>query len=270
MRKAVTWPPPATDGCEITWHYGWVEQFPEAEFIEECTARPRRVLIYHKAESPRLAEYSLSIRGRVAELDYGGKFGAANAEERRGWDIGVLRITFSDTTRTLVTKLEWADEGEKKFKELSNHCTWKKNASRAAFSLSKFSSEKVALGTAVLRPGQLRFRNSLRTPYGGRCCITGLGIWEALEAAHIKPYGGPSSNHVQNGLLLRADLHRLFDRNLIGIEPTRCVVILAKAMRRDPEYQHLHGKSLTLPSRRADRPNKAVLLERWKAFQKDE
>jgi hypothetical protein len=269
MRQGVIWPPPATSGCEITWHDGWIEQFPEAEFIDECKNRPRRVLVYHKTDRPEIAEYSLTVNGKVAELDYGGKFGIANARKGREWDIGILRITFSDESRTSVKKLEWADEGTTNFKEKSNRCSWKK-ASRAVFNPLKFSSEKVAVGTAVLRPGQLRFRNNLRTPYGGRCCITGLDVWEALEAAHIKPYCGDSSNHVQNGILLRADLHRLFDRNLIGIDPTKCIVVLAPAIRRNSEYQHLHGRKLRLPSRKADRPNKAVLVERWATFRRAE
>ncbi|MEO2018753.1 MAG: HNH endonuclease signature motif containing protein [Fuerstiella sp.] len=40
-----------------------------------------------------------------------------------------------------------------------------------------------------------------------------------LEAAHIRPYRRPEDNDVQNGLLLRADIHTLFDLNLLGIEP---------------------------------------------------
>jgi hypothetical protein len=123
MRQGVVWPPPATSGCEITWNDGWIEQFPEAEFIEECKDRPRRVLVYHKGDRPQIAEYSLSVSGRVAELDYGGKFGVANARKGRGWDIGILRITFSDESRTSVKKLEWADAGNPTFKEKSNRCS---------------------------------------------------------------------------------------------------------------------------------------------------
>ena len=47
--------------------------------------------------------------------------------------------------------------------------------------------------------------------YGGRCAITGYDVEEALQAAHIVPYLGPQSNTVNNGLLLRADVHNLFD-----------------------------------------------------------
>jgi len=45
-----------------------------------------------------------------------------------------------------------------------------------------------------------------------------------LEAAHIKPYRGKTDSHLENGLLLRADLHTLFDLNLIGVEPDTLTV----------------------------------------------
>src|SRR5205823_2979542 len=65
------------------------------------------------------------------------------------------------------------------------------------------------------RQGQFAFRAALIEAYGGRCAMTGCDILEVLEAAHIVPYRGPSTNAVSNGLLLRADIHTLFDLGLI-------------------------------------------------------
>jgi hypothetical protein len=76
------------------------------------------------------------------------------------------------------------------------------------------------------RRGQQQFRNALRKRYGDVCAVTGCKILAILEAAHIFPYRGKKDNHVENGLLLRADIHTLFDLNLIGIEPTRHLVRL--------------------------------------------
>lgn len=67
------------------------------------------------------------------------------------------------------------------------------------------------LGQIVRRRGQQEFREKLLVAYEGRCAITGCDAIEALEAAHIVPYLGTETNHVQNGLLLRADIHTLFD-----------------------------------------------------------
>src|ERR1700722_13605652 len=65
--------------------------------------------------------------------------------------------------------------------------------------------------TIVQRRGQAKFRNALLEAYGSRCAISGCGALEVLEAAHICPYQGSATNHVTNGLLLRADIHTLFD-----------------------------------------------------------
>jgi 5-methylcytosine-specific restriction protein A len=54
----------------------------------------------------------------------------------------------------------------------------------------------------ALRQGQPAFRKSLLQVYGGKCAITGSDAEAALEAAHILPYRGPLTHHVQNGLLL--------------------------------------------------------------------
>jgi predicted restriction endonuclease len=66
--------------------------------------------------------------------------------------------------------------------------------------------------------GQPEFRNRLIAAYGGVCAVTGCNAVAALEACHLAPYSGAQSNHVTNGLLLRADIHTLFDLDLIGIE----------------------------------------------------
>jgi hypothetical protein len=62
----------------------------------------------------------------------------------------------------------------------------------------------------VARRGQARFRAALLEAYIGRCAVTGFDAAPALEGAHLRPYRGPESNDVTNGLLLRADIHTLF------------------------------------------------------------
>jgi hypothetical protein len=97
------------------------------------------------------------------------------------------------------------------------------------------------------------------------CAITACDAADALEAAHIVPYCGEQSNHAANGLLLRADLHTLFDLDLIGIEPHTLKVSLVPDLRR-LTYAEFHGKILAAPSDPADRPSKNALAERWRKF----
>jgi putative restriction endonuclease len=72
-----------------------------------------------------------------------------------------------------------------------------------------------AIRAIRLRRGQAAFRAELMHAYNARCAVTGCAIKDVLEAAHITPHLGRVTNHVTNGLLLRADLHTLLDCNLI-------------------------------------------------------
>lgn len=79
----------------------------------------------------------------------------------------------------------------------------------------------------VFRQGQTSFRNRLIEQYDCKCVITGCDVEQVLEAAHITPYLGEHTNLMQNGLLLRADIHVLWDRGLIAIDIERYVVWIA-------------------------------------------
>jgi hypothetical protein len=76
------------------------------------------------------------------------------------------------------------------------------------------------------RRGQQKFRDGLRKRYGNRCLVTGSELLAVLEAAHICPYRGEDDNDPQNGLLLRSDIHTLFDLDLLGIEPEQLRILL--------------------------------------------
>jgi putative restriction endonuclease len=78
------------------------------------------------------------------------------------------------------------------------------------------------LGKAYLRRarlGQGAFRLLTLENYGERCCITGENTVPVLEAAHIRPIARDGDHALSNGLLMRADLHILYDRGLIGVDP---------------------------------------------------
>ncbi len=69
------------------------------------------------------------------------------------------------------------------------------------------------------RRGQQKFRDTLLQRFDERCAITNCSIKHLLEAAHIKPYRGEHDNSPSNGIILRTDIHTLFDLGLVGIEP---------------------------------------------------
>ncbi|MBO4164708.1 HNH endonuclease [Micromonospora antibiotica] len=74
------------------------------------------------------------------------------------------------------------------------------------------------LAQVTVRQGQADFRRRLIEAYQGRCAISGCGVKAALQAAHIESYDRPATNRVSHGLLLRADLHNLFDQGLLWID----------------------------------------------------
>jgi putative restriction endonuclease len=119
-------------------------------------------------------------------------------------------------------------------------------------------SRRRVLAQIVRRRGQQEFRERLLAAYGGRCAITGCDAVDALEAAHIAPYQGDVTNSSQNGLLLRADIHTLFDLYLIGVMPdTMTVVVSEKLM--GTIYRELEGARLREPLNLGDQPSTAAL-----------
>jgi len=102
------------------------------------------------------------------------------------------------------------------------------------------------LANLVRRQGQPAFRRELLRAYGERCAITGWAVTDVLEAAHILPYRGEHTNHVSNGLLLRSDLHALFDLHLMEIDPETYSVLIDPSLRNTP-YGEMHGRKLLLP-----------------------
>jgi HNH endonuclease len=73
---------------------------------------------------------------------------------------------------------------------------------------------------ALVRPrmGQGHFKRAVAAAYGHRCAVTASATFPSLEAAHIRPFADGGEHAVSNGLLLRTDVHRLFDRGYLGID----------------------------------------------------
>lgn len=105
--------------------------------------------------------------------------------------------------------------------------------------------------TLVQREGQPQFRRALIDEYAGACAISGCTVETLLEAAHIIPYFGPHTNDVSNGLLLRADLHKLFDLHMLRIDPQLRTVHLCDELKAS-EYACFEGRRLG-PTRSPDK-----------------
>lgn len=118
---------------------------------------------------------------------------------------------------------------------------------------------------AHARLGQGAFRALVTESYGRRCAVTGERTLPVLDAAHIKPFTLTREHRISNGLLLRADLHRLFDEGLVTITPDLRIEV-SRRIREEYEngrdYYALAGQPLRVtPDELFARPDPEML--RW-------
>lgn len=118
----------------------------------------------------------------------------------------------------------------------------------------------------LMRPrlGQASFRVLVTDAYDRRCAVTGERVLPVLEAAHIRPYAAGGAHRVDNGLLLRSDVHTLFDRGYVTVTPELRIEV-SRRLRDDFEngrhYYALHGERAREPADPTLRPAAAFL--RW-------
>jgi len=113
------------------------------------------------------------------------------------------------------------------------------------------------------RLGQGAFRVIVTDVYKRQCALTGSHILHVLDAAHIRPYSEGGTHDPNNGLLLRQDIHTLFDRGYLTITPEHAVEVsrrLKDEFDNGKEYYALHGKQILVPDSLAFRPSGDQLI----------
>lgn len=108
------------------------------------------------------------------------------------------------------------------------------------------------------RLGQGSFRLVVTDTYEKRCAITGEKVLPVLDAAHIQPVSEGGTHRVDNGLLLRSDVHTLFDRGYLTVTPKFQVRVssrLRDEFHNGEHYYQFSGGELWVPSSDTDRPN---------------
>lgn len=136
------------------------------------------------------------------------------------------------------------------------------------FSPSSAVDERArVIAQVVQRRGQPQFRSKLLVAYERECAISRCDAAQALEACHIFPYLGPRTNHVSNGLLLRADIHTIFDLGLIAINPASLRIEVSRLLIKS-SYGQLKDSILRLPKDKDDEPNRDCLAahREWAGF----
>jgi putative restriction endonuclease len=112
------------------------------------------------------------------------------------------------------------------------------------------------------RLGQGTFRILITDTYQRRCSVTAEKVLPVLQAAHIQPISEGGKHRVDNGLLLRSDIHTLFDRGYVTVAPDLRVVVssrLKKDFNNGEHYYQYQGREIWTPSAESDRPSKLFL-----------
>lgn len=122
------------------------------------------------------------------------------------------------------------------------------------------NSEKQVL--KKIRDKQQKFKDNLIRAHGLKCMISGSLIGEIIQAAHIVPYSDSLDNRTSNGLLLRVDLHNLFDSGLLGINPDTLKVKISPAIT-EVDYRKFDGVQLNSDKRKLSRIGLAIAWERF-------
>ncbi|MET8119917.1 HNH endonuclease [Micromonospora sp. NPDC005189] len=113
------------------------------------------------------------------------------------------------------------------------------------------------------RLGQQSFKAVVLGAYGRRCAITGNKVQPVLQAAHIRPLPMGGEHRLDNGLLLKSDVHILFDRGYLGVDPKHRLLVsprLRTEFGNGDQFYAKAGEQIALPERRSDRP-RAEFLE---------
>ncbi|UGQ14663.1 HNH endonuclease [Yinghuangia sp. ASG 101] len=111
------------------------------------------------------------------------------------------------------------------------------------------------------RVGQGVFRVRLLEEQGEICAFTGPAPWAVLEAAHLYSYATTGVHHDDGGLLLRRDIHRLFDLGHIAVQPERLVLHISEELAEYHSYRPLHGVPIQTPLVEGQR---RWLAEHWR------
>jgi putative restriction endonuclease len=112
------------------------------------------------------------------------------------------------------------------------------------------------------RYGQGLFSLAVRDAYDGSCAVTHEHSGPVLEAAHIRPYSWGGEHRVDNGLLLRRDLHRLYDRGYVTVTADYVFRVgerLREEFKNGRSYYGLTGSTIRVPAREVWRPDKELL-----------
>jgi len=221
---------------------------------------------YQENQNPALRDTEATNRGLVKCMKDGVPIGVLlQTKPKPGVEYQVLGLAKVSEWQDGYFILEGYSAQGSIHQDDAAHDRAKADSTNSAGGFDDLSSDdrrQKAIAEVVRRRGQAKFRKVLLDAYGQRCAVTECDAIEALEAAHIAPYRGDHTDHVQNGLLLRADIHSLFDLGLLSVNPAMKTVVIADSLV-GTVYGKLAGAPLHLPDDSANWPSHAALINHF-------
>ncbi len=269
-------------------HRHWIRPGPKKEGLYAITASGQRVArakyptqaVVLPASPPREASFIMESRNfshaAIHIRNTGGKFhyrfdevkvtGKRAAELMHQWTRGQLPRAGSAATRKVFNY--GLDQGW--------HLQWdhpvpdavpdapvdQKGSALDPADLTNADKRRRVVASVLARQGQGKFREGLLAAYGEFCCFSGPSAAGALEAAHISPYATSGANDLRNGMLLRADIHNLFDLDLLRVDLETWQVRVHGELAGTP-YQSLHGAPLRRPGQPRLHPSSRYFEDRY-------
>lgn len=184
-----------------------------------------------------------------------------SSAEREDFTIGCILLSepfFLPEDRWIPVPPDWSPnivQGKTYDLTAQTGATLYRQLQDALSGLDVRETESARYGDCVLvkpRLGQGSFRVLVTDAYERRCAVSGERVLPVLEAAHVRPYAEGGEHSLKNGLLLRSDLHILFDQGYLTVTRDRHLEVSRRIhdeFENGREYYALHGTALRAPQR---------------------
>jgi putative restriction endonuclease len=217
--------------CSLAW-----EAFGEGNGASSLAEMRKRIIKYRRIDATVREDFSIGCRILTQPFFF----------EERDW----ISVPTSWSPNIVTFKTYDASDGD-------GGVLWAAVQERLAKSqapLVPVVPDQARYGTPILvrpRLGQGAFRVMVTDAYRRRCAITGERTLPALEAAHIKPFAEGGSHNPSNGLLLRRDIHALFDTGYVTVTPDLRFNVsrrIKEEFENGRQYYQYHGQSIVPPN----------------------
>lgn len=226
--------------CSLAW-----SAFGEANGARSLEEMRARIARYRRADRHDRSDFAIGCRILTQPFFF----------EERDW----LPVPPSWSRNIVSFKTYNTDDSE-------GRALWEAVSDRLARPASPgFVEEATRFGEPhLIRPrlGQGAFRVVVTDVYGRRCAVTRERTLPALEAAHIRPYSEGGQHEARNGLLLRRDIHSLFDAGYVTVTPQLRFEVsrrIREEFENGRDYYALHGQEIAAPAHAEERPHPGPL-----------